>query len=134
MEDSLQIPPLGAHGILRKDGRKIIKVTGEEEALNQPRKTYMSSESKTARGVHIDLYQVLCIYYNYWLNIFMSLHSIRMSGSLSLLPAPEMLLLLLGCNVQLLLDSFWLYFIIFYLITFGCLSLRRLFLSKEGQK
>lgn len=140
MENSFQNLPLRTHGILRKRWQEDYKshrewrVPREEDALNQPRKTYMSSESKTAIGVHIDLHQVLCMGYNYWLNIFMSLHGIRMSGSTTLLPVPEMLLLLLGCNFQLLFESFWLYFIIFYLIMFVCLPLRRLFLFKVGQK
>ena len=43
----------------------------------------------------------LCIHYRYRLSVFMGLPTVRTSGALTLVPALQPLLLLLGCCVQL---------------------------------
>ena len=72
------------------------------------------------------------LYYSYLLSIFMGLLSVRMSGSLALMPFLGSLFLQLSCYVQLFFCFILLYFIfcfiflflihliIFYFVMFGC--------------
>jgi hypothetical protein len=58
----------------------------------------------------MDLYQVLCVYYGFQFSIFMELQSVEMSGSLTLVPSPWVLVLLLGL-VWLWCDSLLYFFL-----------------------